>query len=277
MTPEEYCQRKAQASGSSFYTSFFFLPPMRRRAITALYAYCREVDDVVDESTDASEAARQLEKWRGEIEDLYAGAPKHPVTRALLPFLSEFHLPKARFLEIIDGMEMDLRQARYPDFDALVLYCYRVAGAVGLLAVEIFGRREEATCDYACALGTALQLTNIVRDVAEDAARGRIYFPLDELARFGVSEDDILALRDSEGFRRLMPFQIARAERFYAEAGRALPDADRKAQRPGLVMAAIYRAVLDEIKRDPAQVLTRRVSLSTWKKLRTAALAWIRG
>lgn len=277
MTPEEYCQRKAQASGSSFYTSFFFLPPMRRRAITALYAYCREVDDVVDESTDPNEAARQLGEWRGEIEDLYAGAPKHPVTRALLPFLSEFHLPKARFLEIIDGMEMDLRQARYPDFDALVLYCYRVAGAVGLLAAEIFGRSEEATWDYAHALGTALQLTNIVRDVAEDAARGRIYFPLDELERFGVSEDDILALRDSEGFRRLMAFQIARAESFYAEAARALPDADRKAQRPGLVMAAIYRAVLDEIKRDPAQVLTRRVSLSTWKKLRTAVLAWIRG
>ncbi|MDR1162625.1 MAG: presqualene diphosphate synthase HpnD [Candidatus Accumulibacter sp.] len=277
MTPEEYCQRKAQASGSSFYTSFFFLPPMRRRAITALYAYCREVDDVVDESTDPNEAARQLGEWRGEIEDLYAGAPKHPVTRALLPFLSEFHLPKARFLEIIDGMEMDLRQARYPDFDALVLYCYRVAGAVGLLAAEIFGRSEEATWDYAHALGTALQLTNIVRDVGEDAARGRIYFPLDELERFGVSEDDILALRDSEGFRRLMAFQIARAESFYAEAARALPDADRKAQRPGLVMAAIYRAVLDEIKRDPAQVLTRRVSLSTWKKLRTAVLAWIRG
>jgi phytoene synthase len=277
MTPEEYCQRKAAASGSNFYASFFFLPPARRRAITALYAYCREVDDIVDECADPLEAAARLSEWRDEIGHLYAGRPKHPIARALFPFLSEFDLPKARFLEIIDGMEMDLYRTRYPDFDALLLYCYRVAGAVGLLAVEIFGGTNEATRDYANALGTALQLTNIIRDVAEDALRGRIYFPLDELERFGVSEQDILASRDSDAFRHLMAFQIDRAERFYAEAMRALPDADRRAQRPGLVMAAIYRAVLDEIKRDTGAALRRRVSLPAWEKLWISGLAWIRG
>jgi phytoene synthase len=277
MTPEEYCQRKASASGSNFYASFFFLSPARRRAITALYAYCREVDDIVDECPDADLAATRLREWRDEIERLYAGRPEHPVARALHPFLSEFDLPKARFLEIIDGMAMDLDRARFPDFDALRLYCDRVAGAVGLLAVKIFGATGDSTREYAIALGTALQLTNILRDVAEDAARGRIYIPLDELSRFGVSEGDILALRASEAFRRLMVFQIERAEGFYDDAFRALPETDRKAQRPGRIMAAIYRALLDAIKRDPARVLTRRVSIPAWEKLGIAVRAWLEG
>jgi phytoene synthase len=277
MTPEEYCQEKASASGSNFYASFFFLPPVRRRAITALYAYCREVDDIVDECADPVDAASRLSEWRGEIERLYAGTPEHPVARALLPFLSEFNLPKPRFLEIIDGMAMDLEQTRFANFDALLLYCGRVAGAVGLLAVRIFGAADDSTRDYAIALGTALQLTNIFRDVAEDAARGRIYFPLDELDRFGVSEGDILASRDSEAFRRLMAFQIERAKRFYAQAMCALSKTGRKEQRPGLIMAAIYRALLDEIKRDPGEVLKRRVSIPSWKKFGIAVLTWLRG
>ena len=276
MTPDEYCQQKAAASGSSFYNSFRFLPPNRRRAITALYAYCREVDDVVDECSDAQIAATKLAWWRQELDRLYAGQPEHPVTRALQPVLAEFNLPQELLLEIIDGMAMDLQQTRYADFTALSLYCYRVASVVGLLAAEIFGYTERQTQKYAHDLGMAFQLTNIIRDVGEDARRGRIYLPLDELQRFEVPVDDILNARQTDNFRRLMEFQIERAEHYYAQAMSELPAVDRKAQRPGLVMAAIYRTLLDEIKRDGCQVLRQRISLPPLRKLWIAWRTWIR-
>ncbi|MDR3299368.1 MAG: presqualene diphosphate synthase HpnD [Candidatus Accumulibacter sp.] len=277
MTPEKYCQQKAAASGSSFYYSFLFLPPERRRAIMALYAFCREVDDVVDERDDRDAAARELAGWRAEVGELYAGQPRHPVTLALRAVLPRFNLPQERLLEIIDGMEMDLRQTRYPDFAALSLYCYRVASVVGLLAAEIFGCVDQRTRQYAHDLGMAFQLTNIIRDVGEDARRGRVYLPLDELRRFGVTPDDILNARYSENFRRLMEFQIERAENYYAQALKQLPDVDRKTQRPGLLMAAIYRAVLDEIKRGGCPVLDRRVSLTSPRKLWIACRTWFKG
>ena len=276
MTPDEYCQQKAAASGSSFYNSFRFLPSNRRRAITALYAYCREVDDVVDECSDAQIAATKLAWWRQELDRLYAGQPEHPVTRALQPVLVEFNLPQELLLEIIDGMAMDLQQTRYADFTALSLYCYRVASVVGLLAAEIFGYTERQTQKYAHDLGMAFQLTNIIRDVGEDARRGRIYLPLDELQRFEVPVDDILNARQTDNFRRLMEFQIERAEHYYAQAMSELPAVDRKAQRPGLVMAAIYRTLLDEIKRDGCQVLRQRISLPPLRKLWIAWRTWIR-
>ena len=276
MTPDEYCQQKAAASGSSFYNSFRFLPPNRRRAITALYAYCREVDDVVDECSDAQIASTKLAWWRQELDRLYAGQPEHPVTRALQPVLVEFNLPQELLLEIIDGMAMDLQQTRYADFTALSLYCYRVASVVGLLAAEIFGYTERQTQKYAHDLGMAFQLTNIIRDVGEDARRGRIYLPLDELQRFEVPVDDILNARQTDNFRRLMEFQIERAEHYYAQAMSELPAVDRKAQRPGLVMAAIYRTLLDEIKRDGCQVLRQRISLPPLRKLWIAWRTWIR-
>ena len=276
MTPDEYCQQRAASSGSSFYYSFLFLPPKRRRAITALYAYCREVDDVVDECEDAQIAATKLAWWRLELERLYAGQPEHPVTRALLPILSEFNLPQEQLLEIIDGMEMDLQQARYADFTALSLYCYRVASVVGLLAAEIFGYTDRKTQKYAHDLGMAFQLTNIIRDVGEDARRGRIYLPQDELQRFDVPVADILNARHSDNFQRLMEFQIERAEHYYTQAMSELPAADRKAQLPGLVMAAIYRALLDEIKRDGCQVLRQRTSLTPLRKLWLAWRTWIK-
>ena len=277
MTPEEYCQQKAAASGSSFYYSFLFLPPERRRAITALYAFCREVDDVVDECSDAQVAAGKLAWWRAELDALYAGRPQHPVTKALQAVLPQFALPQEQLLEIIDGMEMDLQQTRYLDFKALSLYCYRVASVVGLLAAEIFGHTDRRTLKYAHDLGMAFQLTNIIRDVGEDARRGRVYLPLDELKRFEVPVADILNARHSENFRRLMEFQIERAEGYYAQAMSQLPEADRKAQRPGLVMAAIYRTLLDEIKRDGCQVLNQRTSLTPLRKLWIAWRTWIRG
>jgi len=276
MTPEEYCQQKAAQSGSSFYYSFLFLPANRRRAITALYAFCREVDDVVDECHDPQVAATKLAWWRQELARLYAGQPGHPVTQALQSPLAEFNLPQEQLLEIIDGMEMDLRQARYQDFKALSLYCYRVASVVGLLAAEIFGYRDRKTQKYAHDLGMAFQLTNIIRDVGEDARRGRIYLPIDELQRFEVTAADILNARYSDNFRRLMEFQIDRAEQYYDLAMSELPAEDRKTQRPGLMMAAIYRTLLDEIKRDGCQVLTQRTSLTPLRKLWIAWRTWIK-
>lgn len=277
MTPDEYCQKKAADSGSSFYYSFLFLPDNRRRAITALYAFCREVDDVVDECQDPQIAATKLAWWRQAVVKLYAGTPDHPVTQALLPVLGEFSLPQEQLLEIIDGMEMDLQQTRYLDFKALSLYCYRVASVVGLLAAEIFGSQDRQTQKYAHDLGMAFQLTNIIRDVGEDARRGRVYLPIDELQRFDVPVADILNARQSDNFRRLMEFQIDRAEQYYAQAMAALPAIDRKAQRPGLVMAAIYRTLLEEIKRDGCQVLTQRTSLTPLRKLWIAWRTWIKG
>ena len=275
MTPDQYCQQRASGSGSSFYYSFLFLPPLRRRAITALYAFCREVDDVVDECREPAIAASKLAWWRDEVERLYHGAPQHPVTRALKPLLADFNLPQELLEEIIDGMAMDLSNTRYADFSALSLYCYRVASVVGLLSAEIFGYQDRQTQKYAHDLGMAFQLTNIIRDVGEDARRGRIYLPQDELARFGVAETDLAAGRYSDAFTRLMAFQIERAEHYYTQALAALPAADRKAQRPGLLMAAIYRTVLDEIRRDGVKTLTQRISLPPLRKLWIAARTWV--
>ncbi len=277
MTPDEYCQQKAAQSGSSFYYSFLFLPGKQRRAITALYAFCREVDDVVDECHDPQIAATKLAWWRLELDRLYTGQPGHPVTQALLPVLAEFSLPKEQLLEIIDGMEMDLQQSRYLDFKALSLYCYRVASVVGLLAAEIFGYQDRRTQKYAHDLGMAFQLTNIIRDVGEDARMGRVYLPIDELQRFEVPVADILNARYSDNFRRLMEFQIERAEHYYTQAMAELPVADRRTQRSGLIMAAIYRTLLDEIKRDGCQVLNQRTSLTPIRKLWIAWRTWIKG
>jgi phytoene synthase len=275
MTPDEYCQRKAAASGSSFYYSFLFLPPERRRAITALYAFCREVDDVVDECADPGVAAAKLAWWRQEIGSLDAGQPQHPVTQALAPLARTFGITRARLGEIIDGMEMDLRQSRYADLAGLERYCYHVAGVVGVLAAGIFGYRNPRTLEYAQALGTAFQLTNIVRDVGEDARKNRIYLPLEDLARFGVPAADILNRRHTDAFARLMAFEVERAEGAYAKALALLPPEDRRAQRPGLVMAAIYRALLGEIRRDGTRVLEHRVALTPLRKLWIAWKTWI--
>jgi phytoene synthase len=275
MTPDEYCQQKAAASGSSFYYSFLFLPSERRRAITALYAFCREVDDVVDESSDPQLAATKLAWWRQEIGAMCAGDPHHPVTRALTPHLKTFSLEEKNLQEIISGMEMDLTQTRYLDWKGLERYCYHVAGVVGLLAARIFGFTQPRTLDYARALGIAFQLTNIIRDVGEDARKNRIYLPVEDLQKFNVPASDILGLRQSEAFGRLMKFQAERARAHYEEAFRALPAEDRKAQRPGLIMAAIYRTLLEEIERDGFAVLHRRTSLTPLRKFWIAWKTWI--
>jgi phytoene synthase len=275
VSPDQYCQEKAARSGSSFYYSFLFLPPEKRRAITALYAFCREVDDVVDECSDPGVARAKLAWWRQELAQAFAGNPQHPVTRALAPAVRRFNLPLEQFQEIMDGMEMDLSQDRYPDFRSLALYCHRVAGVVGQLSAEIFGYRDHATRKYAHELGLAFQLTNIVRDVGEDARRGRIYLPLDEMAQFGVAPADLVQGRESDGFRRLIAAQIARARSHYQQALALLPRRDRASQRPGLVMAAIYRTLLDEIERDGCRVLNQRTTLTPLRKLWIAWKTWV--
>jgi len=276
VTPDQYCQQKAAQSGSSFYYSFLFLPPERRSAITALYAFCREVDDVVDECTDPGIANNKLAWWRNEVAAIYSGRAQHPVAQALVPVVKTFTLPQARLQEIIDGMEMDLTQRRYPDFAALKRYCYRVASVVGLLSAEIFGYSNPDTLKYAENLGLAFQLTNIIRDVGEDARRDRVYLPLDELARHTVSVADIMHARESNGFRQLMEFQIERALGYYRDAYALLPAADRKSQRPGLVMAAIYQTLLAEIRADGAQVLMQRISLTPLRKFWIAWRTWVK-
>ena len=277
MTPDEYCRERAANSGSSFYYSFAFLSAQRRRAITALYAFCREVDDIVDDSTDDNLARVRLDWWREEVERLYAGQPQHPVTRALAPHLSDYALERARLFEIIDGMQMDLEQNRYLDFEGLRLYCHRVAGVVGMLAANIFGARRESTSRYAEELGVALQLANIIRDVGEDARRNRIYLPIEDLQRFGVAAHEILAIRPSERFVELMRFQATRARECHARALSLLEAGERRAQRPGVMMAAIYFTLLDEIERDGFRVLTHRTSLTPVRKMWIAWRTWIFG
>jgi phytoene synthase len=277
MTPDEYCQDKAARSGSSFYYSFLFLPPERRRAITALYAFCREVDDVVDETSDPGVARVKLDWWVGEVDRLYDGTPQHPVTLALAAHLGSYDITRSRLIEVIDGMRMDLEQNRYLDYTGLRLYCRRAAGVVGEMASGIFGRSDPQTLRYADTLGLAFQLTNIIRDVGEDARKGRIYLPIEDLQRFGLTAADILATRHSPQFVELMRFQAARARDCYREAYALLPESDRRSQRPGLIMSAIYSTLLDEIERDGFLVLDRRTSLTPIRKLLLAWRTWVSG
>lgn len=277
MSPDDYCQQKAAASGSSFYYSFLFLPPERRRAITALYAFCREVDDTVDETSDESVARTKLGWWRKEIVAMLAGAPTHPVTKALQPHLDAYQIQGKHLIAIIDGMEMDLNQTRYLDYPALKRYCWHVAGVVGILSASIFGVTRPETLEYAERLGLAFQLTNIIRDVGEDARKGRIYLPVNELQQFNVTAADLLNARHNENFEKLMAFQAERAQKTYDEAFALLPQEDRRAQRPGLIMASIHRTLLTEIENDKYHVLEHRISLTPIRKLWLAWKTYVRG
>ena len=271
MTPEQYVQQKAAASGSSFYYAFLFLPKPRRAAITAFYAFCREVDDVVDEVHDPSVARTKLAWWQAEVDKSYAGSPTHPVMKALMPLAADYGI-KARHLQaVIEGCQMDLEQTRYLDFPGLQRYCHLVAGIVGEVAAQIFGQTQTQTTAYAHKLGLAFQLTNIIRDVGEDSLRGRIYLPVSELQQFDVKAHEILKRTYSDRFTALMQFQAQRAHTLYDEALALLPEADRRTQKPGLMMASIYRTLLREIERDNFQVLHQRVSLTPLRKL---WLAW---
>jgi phytoene synthase len=271
MTPQDYVQQKAAASGSSFYYAFLFLPAPRRAAITAFYAFCREIDDVVDDTADASVASSKLGWWQAEVSSAFAGRPSHPVMQALMPLAEQFAIEQRHLQAVIEGCQMDLSQTRYLDYAALQRYCHLVAGIVGEVAARIFGQTQQETTLYAHKLGLALQLTNIIRDVGEDARRGRIYLPLSELQQFDVKAHEILKRIYSERFNALMKFQAERAHALYDEALALLPSADRRSQKPGLMMAAIYRALLREIEHDDFKVLQQRISLTPLRKL---WLAW---
>ncbi len=281
MTPEQYVQEKAAASGSSFYYAFLFLPAPRRAAITAFYAFCREVDDVVDEIADPSVAATKLQWWRKEVGQAFLGAPSHPVMRALLPLAPNFDIQEAHLQAVIEGCQTDLDQTRFLDFPALQRYCHLVAGVVGEVAANIFGRTQEATVQYAHQLGQAMQLTNIIRDVGDDARRGRIYLPVSELQRFDVKAHELLQRKPpwgySDRFQALMRFQAERAHAGYDAAMKLLPDVDRAAQKPGLMMANIYRQLLREIEAQHFQVLHQRTSLTPLRKLWIATATHLRG
>jgi 15-cis-phytoene synthase len=271
MTPEQYVQQKAAASGSSFYYAFLFLPRPRRAAITAFYAFCREVDDVVDDTVDASVAATKLAWWQAEISQAFSGRPSHPVMKALMPLAADYAIEQRHLQAIVEGCQMDLSQTRYLDFVALQRYCHLVAGVVGEVSAHIFGQTLPQTTGYAHTLGQALQLTNIIRDVGEDALRGRIYLPVNELQQFDVKAHEVLKRSHSDRFTALMKFQAARAHRLYDDAMALLPAVDQRAQKPGLMMASIYRTLLREIERDNFEVLNQRISLTPLRKF---WLAW---
>jgi phytoene synthase len=271
MTPQEYVQQKAASSGSSFYYAFLFLPAERRAAITAFYAFCREVDDVVDEISDPSVAQSTLAWWQNEVTQAFAGKATHPVMKALMPHVQVYGIEPQHLLSVIEGCQMDLTQTRYLDYAGLKRYCHLVAGVVGEVAAKIFGQTDPATTQYAHTLGLAFQLTNILRDVGEDALRGRIYLPIDELKQFDVKAQELMQRQYSDRFTALMKFQAERAHRLYDEAFALLPAADKRAQKPGLMMASIYRTLLREIEADNFQVLHQRISLTPLRKL---WLAW---
>jgi len=267
MTPDQYCQQKTAQSGSSFYYSFLFLPTEKRKAITALYAFCREVDDVVDECTDPALADSKLDWWREEVARLYAGKATHPVTQALTTSLENFDLHKEYLDEILDGMQMDLRISHYENFDDLLLYCHRAAGVVGLLAVEIFGYQDSNTLKFAENLGIAFQLTNIIRDIKEDAMRGRIYLPLQELDSFSVKPEDLQLPGTTDAMRKLVRFEVERAHEYYKKALTYIPARDHFSQRSSLIMASIYQALLAEIEKDGFNVMEHRIKLTPLRKL----------
>ena len=267
MTPQQYCKEKAAKSGSSFYYSFLFLPADQRDAITALYAFCREVDDAVDECSDPGIARTKLQWWRDEIGRLFSGSPQHPVTQALAGPIKQFNLAQEHFIEVIDGMEMDVDYDAYPSYSQLALYCHRVASMVGIMSAEIFGYEDRRTLKYAHELGLAFQLTNILRDVREDLDRGRLYIPLDELERFGVTLQDLRQHKTTDKIRALFAFQAERAQEHYRLAMEQLPEVDRERQRSGLIMAAIYLTLLKEIENDGFRVLEQRVHLTPLRKL----------
>ncbi len=281
MTPEQYVQNKAAASGSSFYYAFLFLAKERRAAITAFYAFCREVDDVVDDAVDMGIAAKKLAWWQAEVNQTFQGKPTHPVMQALLPHCKNYGIQEQHLQAVIEGCLMDLQQTSYLDYNDLQRYCHLVAGVVGEVAAKIFGQTDAQTTAYAHKLGQAFQITNIIRDVGEDARRGRIYLPMCDLQQYKIKSHELLhnkaaATHSASSnfetrFRALMAYQTQRAHALYDEAMQLLPAVDIRNQKPGLMMASIYRSLLREIEKQHFAVLNQRIRLTPIRKM---WLAW---
>jgi phytoene synthase len=284
------CRSVTKASRSNFAYAFLFLPKRKRQALYAIYAFCRISDDVVDEGpSDGRDPAsveapgvvpatptERLKVWRRELDACFRGEPRHPVTRRLAEVMETVPIPRIYFEELLNGVEMDLVKTRYATFAELERYCYRVAGVVGLMCIEVFGYTKPETRRYAEHLGTAFQLTNILRDVGRDGAKGRIYLPQEDLARFGCADADLLDRRLTPAFRDLMRFQAARARSFYAAAQAALPAADRKTMLPAEIMRAIYARLLRQIEDRAFDVYSRPIRLSDTHRLAVALGCWAR-
>lgn len=268
---QTYCQDITKKSGSSFYHAFKFLDEPQRIAMNALYAFCREVDDVVDEINDEKIARKELDKWRQRVDELKQGTTSHPVTIALAHAMQTYDLQTTHMHELIDGMEMDLDNTHYNTFADLQLYCYRAASVVGLMSAEIFGYTNAQTAKYAHDLGLAFQLTNVVRDVAEDSQRGRIYIPQEDLEKFKVAPAHLALKTTTPEAKKLFAFQINRAKNYYQQAESKLPEVDRYAQRAGLIMSAVYQRILQEIERKDYAILESKIGVS---KFRKAWVAW---
>jgi phytoene synthase len=270
-----YTAGAARSSRTSFYYSFLLLPREKRRAIYAIYAFCRATDDVADGPGDPAAKARELGEWGEELARCYAGEPRHPITEELLHAVRRYALPREHFEGILEGIRSDLTRRRYESFEDLRQYCHRVASLVGLLCVEVFGYREPGSRDYARELGLAFQLTNILRDVGADAGAGRIYVPKEDLVRFGVTEEEILARRFTAAFRELMAFQVARARERYVLAESLLPAPDRRDLFAARIMAGIYQRVLTEIERMGYDVLHLQAGVGTARKIGIALRVYL--
>lgn len=268
-----------ERSGSNLALAFVLLPARKRAAMAALYAFCREVDDIADdESVPPERRAAALAEWRADIRlACEGGTPRLPVVAELQPFIAEFGLPYTLFDQLVQGVEMDLHPSRYADFPALETYCYHVASVVGLLSIQVFGYTDPGCRAYADALGKALQLTNILRDVGEDARRGRVYLPASELARHGVAEAEILRGEDSDRFRALARSVADRARFHYRAARAALPRADRRSMVAAELMGSVYWRLLREVESRGFPVLgPERVRLGSARKLLLVLAAWLR-
>ncbi len=269
-------RRLVSATASNFYFSFLLLPPAKRRAIKDVYAFCRLLDDVVDEDQTGRNPYAELRYWRDEIEACFNGCPTSEFGEQLLASIEEFDLPQQPFLDLIDGMEMDLKWHSYQTFADLREYCYRVASAVGLICIEIFGYESARTREYAVNLGLALQLTNILRDLKEDIARGRIYIPLEDLERCGYSEHELRLNLYNAPFIELMKSQHARARSYFEKAAASLPEADRASMFAAEIMGAIYRELLDQIAAVRFDVFRNRIVISKWRRFKIALGIWFK-
>jgi phytoene synthase len=259
--------RLVRRAKSNFFWSFVFLDRPRRDAIFTAYAFARHSDDIVDDAPSLDVAQENLNEWRRELDACYTGSATHPITSALEETIARFPIPKTYFKRLIEGVEMDLTHDRYSSFEDLYGYCYRVASIVGLICIEIFGYRSPLARDYAERLGIALQLTNILRDVGEDAERGRIYLPLNEIKRFGYSEKELLEGQRTEAFQALMQFQAQRARRYYRGAGLALLPIDRRGMFAAEIMRRIYLRLLRRIEADKYDVFGKRATVATPVKI----------
>jgi 15-cis-phytoene synthase len=275
MNPAKFVSRLTRKSRSNFFYAFLCLPKPQREALYAVYAFCRIVDDAVDVGQDRAAQRKELEHWRAEIAQVFEGSPEHPAAQRLREAVKIFPIPRAALEEIIAGVEMDLERSTYKTFDELYPYCYRVASAVGLCCIEIFGYTDVRAREYAVDLGVALQLTNIMRDVQPDALAGRVYLPQEDLERFSVTADDLAAGRYTPAFVGLREYQAARARAYYERAWAALPRADQRTLFAAEIMGRTHFALLETIARRRFRVFGGRVSVPTPRKLGIALRCWV--